>query len=91
MALYLTEQQTEYLLENFFKNENFAGWKNIAKTLLEKGKCVVAGEYCIWDSYIGNFIETKKAFDFFGCLEYHFNLETFLKSEWFKSLVNPHN
>ena len=88
MPLYLTEEQTEYILENYFKNDNFAGWKSIGKELIESGKCVVAGEKCIWVGGVGNFIETKKADDFFGCLEYTFNLEPFLKSEFFKQQVN---
>jgi hypothetical protein len=87
MSLYITEEQTKYLLK-FFKNEEFPGWEIIAKTLIEKGKCVVAGENCIWRGGISNFIVTKKAFDFFGCLEYHFDLEPFLKSEFFKQYVN---
>jgi len=102
MPLYLTEEQTEYILEKFFKNEHFAGWKRIAEKLIVSGKCIVAGEKCIWDEMseellkegcppeIGNFIETKKADDFFGCLEYTFNLESFLKSKWFKDEVEDY-
>lgn len=87
MPLYLTEEQTKHILENFFKNDNFTGWKEIGKKLIESGKCVVAGEKCIWNGGISNFITTKKADGFFGCLEYTFKLETFLKSEWFKKRI----
>ena len=30
----LTENQKDFILQNFFKNESFAGWKNIANNLL---------------------------------------------------------
>jgi hypothetical protein len=89
MALYLTEEQTEYILEKFFNKEGeCAGWRNIALKLLESGKCIVAGEQCIWIRGIGNFINTSKKDGFFDCLEYTFDLESFLKSNLFKQQIN---
>ena len=84
MALELTKIQKDFILQKFFFNRDFAGWKGIATKLLEKGKCVVAGEKCIWVGGVGNFINTKKAEDSFGCIEYNFDLEYFLGSKFFK-------
>jgi hypothetical protein len=84
----LTKTQKDFLIEKFFKNEKFAGAKNVAEKLLEKGECIVAGEECIWRGGIGNFIKTTKADDVFGCLKYSFNLEYFMTSEFFKNIVD---
>jgi len=86
----LTDKQKSYLLEYFFKNEHFPGWKNIATSLLEKGKCIVAGKECIWKGGIGNFIKTKEEESLFDCLEYEFDLDLFLSSEWCKEIANLH-
>ena len=83
----LTKEQKDYIIQTFFKNELLAGWKNIATKLVYEGKCVVAGERCIWVGGIGNFIETKKTDDFFGCLEYNFDIMYFIKSKWFNENV----
>lgn len=79
----LSEYQKNFLLDNFFKNEKYAGWKNIATSLLETGQCIVAGKECIWIGGVGNFIKTEepkydKAID---CTLYVFDLEYFLTSE----------
>ncbi len=80
----LTDYQIQFLVDTFFKNEKYAGWKNIAFVLLEDGKAIVAGTECIWIGGIGNFIKTNSAKGFIDCLEYTFNLDEFLKSEWYK-------
>ena len=84
----LTENQKNFLLEYFFKTENYAGWKNIATMLLDTGSCIVAGKKCIWHGGIGNFIKTKDAENVIDCLSYEFNLEYFLSSEWYKEVSN---
>ena len=76
----LTDYQKNFILEYFFKNEEYAGWKKIATKLLEDGKCIVAGNTCIWIGDIGNFIKTSEADDCFGCLKYEFDLDEFLTS-----------
>jgi hypothetical protein len=81
----LTDYQKKFLLEQFFKNEKYAGWKGIATHLLEQGRCVVAGDKCIWIGGIGNFIKTTDKKGFIDCIEYTFDLEAFLKSEWFRT------
>jgi hypothetical protein len=83
----LSKIQKDFIIEKFFKNEKFAGAKNVAEKLLEKGECIVAGEDCIWRGGIGNYIKTTKADNAFGCLKYTFNIELFLSSDWFKSYV----
>lgn len=86
----LTEIQKDFILQNFFKNESFAGWKNIANNLLDNGSCVVAGDSCIWSGGIGNFIKTSNADNFVGCLLYEFDLEYFLSSSWFNQIIKPY-
>lgn len=56
----MNQTQKDWLLETFFKNENFAGWRNIAEKLIEKGTCVTTkqGED-IWRGGIGNFIGSR--------------------------------
>jgi hypothetical protein len=80
--------QKEFLLKYFFKNEKYAGWRHIAEKLLDTGKCIVAGRDCIWHGGIGNFIHTEPAKNAIDCLEYTFNLEYFLDSEWYKEISN---
>lgn len=82
----LTDNQIEFLLQYFFKNEAFAGWKNIATKLLINGSCVVAGTDCIWKGGIGNFIQTDEAEEAIRCVKYSFDLDNFLDSEWFKEI-----
>lgn len=82
----LTDNQIQYIAENFFKDEKFAGWMNIAKPLLTTGSCVVAGNECIWIGGIGNFIKVSKADNFIDCVTYEFDLESFLSSLWFKNV-----
>ena len=86
----LTKFQEEFLLDYFFKNEKYVGWRNIAESLLNKGECVVAGEKCIWIGGIGNFIETSKAEGYFGCTIYKFDLELFLSSAWYGQIFNAY-
>jgi|SRR6187402_854634 len=82
----LTSNQLTFLLEYFFKNESYAGWRSIATKLLDNGNCIVAGKDCIWKGGVGNFIKTKEAEDLIDCCEYIFDLEYFLSSEWFKEI-----
>ena len=83
----LTDYQKEFLVEYFIKNEKYPGWKTIATNLLEYGTCIVAGNECIWIGGIGNFIKL----DYYRlpleeCVEYIFDLEYFLTSEWYKHI-----
>ncbi len=84
----LTEYQKKFILNTFFLTEKYAGWKGVAEKLLEKGSCTVAGDKCIWNGGIGNFIYTSDAVDAVGCLLYTFNLEKFLSSNWYISIAD---
>ena len=84
----LTDYQKNFLLENFFKNEKYIGWKNIAIKLLETGQCIVAGKECIWMVGISNFIKTESAKDAIDCTLYKFDLEYFFTSEWYREIRN---
>lgn len=86
----LTDYQKNFILENCFKNEEYAGWKNIATKLLETGRCIVAGNGCIWHGGIGNFIKTEEAKDAIDCTLYKFDLEYFLSSEWYREIRNSY-
>jgi len=84
MTTELTEYQKEFLLNTFFKNDYYPGWKNIATKLLDNGSCVVAGDGCIWKGGIGNFIKTEVANDFVDCTLYKFDFDYFATSYMFK-------
>ncbi len=86
----LTDYQKEFLLEYFFKNEKYAGWKSIASTLIESGSCIVGGTDCIWKGGIGNFIKLEESKFTVGCVLYVFDLEYFLISEWYKEISNQY-
>jgi len=79
----LSEFQKNFILEYFFKNDEYASWKKIATKLLETGKCVVTGNTCIWIGGIGNFIKTSNVDDYFGCLLYEFDLDEFFSSPYY--------
>lgn len=77
----LNEAQKEFILNFFFPTVEYAGWKNIGEKLLDTGKCIVAGETCIWQGGIGNFISVKPAEDTVGCSLYTFDIDSFLESQ----------
>ena len=79
----LKPTQKEFILEKFFKNESVPGWRGIAEKLLDKGKCIVAGEDCVWRGGIGNFISTQPVKDAYKCSEYTLNVEAFMNSAWY--------
>ena len=83
----LKKYQKEFLLNTFFKNEDFPGWKNIATKLLENGSCIVAGNDCIWKGGISYYIKTNQTDNFIDCLEYVFDFETFKQSDLYKEQV----
>lgn len=80
----LTEYQKEFILNKFFKSLPVPGWINIARKLLDTGKCIVPGDRCIWIGGIGNYISTKEAENAIDCLLYELDLDLFLSSDWFK-------
>jgi hypothetical protein len=80
----LNETTKDFIIDHFFNNGQFSGWRNIAEKLLTKGECVVAGEDCIWKGGIGNFIKVSNADEFIGCVKYSFDTDDFIKSEYFK-------
>lgn len=88
LHLKLTNYQKEFILLNFFKNEEYAGWKNIGTKLLETGKCIVPGYKCIWSGGIGNFIKTTKSEEAIDCLVYTFDLGEFINSKWFEEITD---
>lgn len=85
----LDKIQKEWILEAFFRNDHYAGWKNIATKLIENGICIVTKQAAnIWYGGIGNFINQK---DFVGgedVIEMTFDLQTFLESKYFLECYN---
>jgi hypothetical protein len=86
----LRQQQKDFLLNHFFKNDSYPGWKNIATCLLEEGKCIVPGENCIWNGGIGNFITISPTKLAVGCVLYTFDLKTLLTTDWFKDIYEQY-
>ena len=76
----------EFILK-FFKDERFAGWKNIASKLIKTGSCIVAGENPIWVGGIGNFISIKPYKDAYNCSEFTFHKELFFNSDYFQDYL----
>lgn len=86
----LTDNQINFLLNYFFVNDKFAGWKNIATKLIKDGKCIVAGDECIWKGGVGNFIEVKETEEAVGCVQYIFSLQYFLSSNFYIDFRNSY-
>ena len=86
----LTESQKQFLLSTFFESDKYPGSRSIGDKLLTDGKVIVAGDKCIWIGRIGNFIQTKETTEAIGCIEYNFDLDTFLSSNWFKEMKDLH-
>ena len=79
---------TDFILNNFFKNEKYAGWYNIATKLLKDGKCIVAGEgeHIFTKMAVSKFIKTSKSDIGIGCQLYEFDLKAFLNSDEFNEI-----
>lgn len=86
----LTQNQQDFLLNYFFKNEEYAGWKSIAIELLATGQCIVSGTESIWHGGIGNFIELETAKGAVGCSLYTFDSESFFSGEWYKGIMREY-
>jgi len=70
--------QKNWLLETFFKNEQFAGWRSIAEKLIDEGKCVTTMQGAdIWVGGIGNFIKQKNYNAGVDLIELTFNVKEF--------------
>lgn len=83
----IDKYKEDFLLENFFKNEKYPGWKNIALELMNNKSCIVAGDSCIWIGGIGNFIKIEHSNEFIGCVRYVFLNQEFFNSAFFKSVI----
>jgi hypothetical protein len=87
----LTDIQKNFLFEHFFKNDQYAGARNIMDSLLEDGRCIVPDYHNgkpIWIGGVGNFIKTKEAPDTVGCITYVFDFNKFINSEMFNNVLS---
>lgn len=79
----MTENQIQFLLDNFFKfNTKSAGWESISRKLLKNSTCIVAGLENPWKGGIGNFIADQPTPGAYNCTTLTFN-----KAEFFKSFI----
>ncbi len=83
----MTNNQKQFIKENFFKNDKYAGWSNIANELLDDGECIIAGDNKLWHGAIGNFIKISDAKGTVGCSLLTFDKESFLRSDWFQEYL----
>jgi hypothetical protein len=84
----LTEDQIKILERFFLKRENtLPSEMQIAYTLLRRGRCVVAGDGCIWTGDAGNFIRVTPAPDAVGCSLLELDLSCFLRSGYVQALL----
>jgi hypothetical protein len=85
----LNKIQKDWILEAFFENYGYPGWKNIANKLIESGSCITTSQATnIWHGGIGNFINTKDFEEGEGVVEMTFDLDTFLNSKYFLECYN---
>lgn len=82
----LKEKQITLILKMF--PDTCAGAKEIARKLITNGKCIVAGTSPIWRGGIGNFIKTKNAENAVDCLEYTFDVDYFITSDFFQEFAH---
>lgn len=82
-----TEHQIDFLL-TFFPDTT-EGSTSIAIRLIIDGRCIVANNDSVWRGGIGNYIKVKPFEPSVDCFEYTFDLQSFLKSQWFKSTITP--
>jgi hypothetical protein len=81
----LTDNQKEFIVNNFFYHNLVDGWK-VAMRLLTDGTCIVAGTSPLWVGGIGNFVKAEISEEAIGCLYYTFDLEAFLNSDWYREI-----
>lgn len=87
----LTDIQKNFLFEHFFKDDQYAGARNIMDSLLEDGRCIVPNHHngkSIWIGGVGNFIEIEEALGTVGCVTYIFDFNKFINSELFYDKLN---
>lgn len=78
----MNETQKNWILNTFFKNEKFAGWKNIAEKLIDTGSCITTSQATdIWIGGIGNFIKSGTYEEGVGIIELTFDLKTFVSRD----------
>lgn len=88
----MNEIQSNWIIDEFFKPDaqtarNFAGWRNIAKKLVEEGKCITTTGK-IWIGGIGNFIKERPYEAGVDLVELSFDVESFTSSSnlYFKEI-----
>lgn len=84
----MDENKKNFLLNEFFKNEDFAGWQDIAESLICNGYCIIAGSKSLWSGGVGNFIEISEAKEYVDCVRLDFDLQKFTSTNYFKERLS---
>ena len=78
----MKKNQKTWLLNVFFKNEDFAGWRNIAEKLIDTGSCITTNQgKDIWIGGIGNFINSESYGGGVDLIELTFDVNKFCSKE----------
>ena len=86
----LTEVQINYVLDTFFANERFAGWRGIGRKLIERGSCIVGNTERIWNGGVGNFISMTPAENTVDCMLHTFDREEFFLSKFYEEVTKSY-
>lgn len=86
----ISKYQKEFILEYFFKNDNYHGWRNIASKLIDDGHCIIGGRQILWYGGVGNFIETSDAPNAVECTLCTFDLRSFINTNYFKDIYDQY-
>lgn len=78
----MDENQRNWLIETFFKNEKYAGWRKIAEKLIDEGSCITTTQgYDIWVGGIGNFIKDEPFEGGVDLIRLTFNVKEFASKD----------
>lgn len=83
----LVESQITFLITKFFYPSRFPAALPIARELLTKGSCIVAGNGIIWQGGVGNYIDREPAEGAVDCTLLCFRLHEFLSSPWVREEI----
>ena len=77
-------------MNTFFLNEDYSGWANIARKLIETGSCITTEN--IWTGGIGNFIDCESCPEGINVVKLTFDVKAFCSKEnlFFMDAYNYH-
>lgn len=78
----------EYIIDVFFYLPDYAGSRNIGRSLLKSGQCVTTIERMYYGG-VGNFIDVTIPDEFVDCYQYTLN-PSFYESSFFKEVIKEY-